>query len=86
MIFALTTPSAEEKASPEFIRYNKDIDAYNAAAIEVLEPLGVTINDLNTPAREIQKTYALDAVHYQPEGAKLLSAYVVSAIEKALAE
>ncbi len=86
VIFALTTPSVEEKASPEFKRYNADINAYNAVAREVLEPLGVTINDLNTPAKEIQKAYALDAVHYTPAGAKMLSAYVANAIEKALAE
>ncbi len=46
VIFALSTSVIEEWAHPEFIRYNHEIEQYNAKAIEVMNELGVEINDL----------------------------------------
>lgn len=77
VIFALNTPVIEEWSDENFTRKNSEIDEYNKAAIEVLEPLGVEINDLNTVAKPLQPKFSHDWVHYNEEGAKILADAVV---------
>ena len=57
VIFALSTSVIEERAKPEFIRYNHEIEMYNRKAVEVMEELGVedvsygqTVEQLLLPA------------------------------------
>ena len=46
IIFALSPSVIEEWANPIFIRYNREIEEYNRKAKEVMEELGVGVNDL----------------------------------------
>lgn len=80
IIFALSTPVSEEMSPADFTRRNSEIEQYNEAAIEVLTPLGVKINDLYSLAKEIRPNYYLDWVHYNPEGSAILAQKVCNAI------
>lgn len=79
VIFATTTPVIEEKAVPEFVRYNRDIEEYNKKAEEVLTELGVQINDLYTVAAEFDESLHSDWVHFGKQGSELLADAVVKA-------
>jgi len=64
-IFATTTPVIESGFIPEFeIRYNSDIERYNAAAVEALEKKGVIINDLHSLVKDLPDSYHSDQTHY----------------------
>lgn len=80
IIFALSTPVSEEMATKDFYRKNNDIMEYNNAAIEILTPLGVAINDLYTPALSLRENAKHDWVHYNEEGAKVLADIVIDKI------
>ncbi|MBE5812126.1 MAG: SGNH/GDSL hydrolase family protein [Clostridiales bacterium] len=73
IIFALTTPVIEEMMDVDFYRKNIEIEQYNQAAIEVLQPLGVIINDLYRVGMEIKNNYSLDAVHFNEIGSEILA-------------
>ena len=79
--FSLTTPAIEEQYTPDFRRYNKDIEAFNQKAIDVLTPCGVEIIDLYSKAKTLQPTYSRDWVHYTPEGASILADYIISQLD-----
>lgn len=80
IIFALSTPVVEEWANPDFIRYNKEIEEYNSAARELMERLGVQINDLYSVASKFDLSLRSDWVHYNEVGSKLLADAVVEAL------
>ena len=84
IIFALSTPVSEEMARPDFTRKNSEIEQYNQAAIEVMDTLGVPVNDLYTLASQIRGQYYLDWVHYNAEGSAILADKVIDAIRKVL--
>lgn len=84
IIFALSTPVTESMARPDFFRRNEDIVLYNKLAVEILEPLGVTINDLHTAASAIRATHYADWVHYNEEGSSILADHVIKAIESVI--
>jgi hypothetical protein len=64
-IFATSTPVIEDGYVKEYeMRYNKDTEAYNEAAVRVLTPLGVRINDLYALMRETPDSYHSDQTHY----------------------
>ena len=46
IIFALSTSVIEKNAPVGYVRYNKEIEQYNAAAKELMNRLDVTVNDL----------------------------------------
>ena len=77
IIFANSTPVIEEWGNPDFFRYNSDIDKYNAAATELMNRLGVEVNDLNSIAKAFDNSLHSDWVHYGEEGSKLLAEAVV---------
>ena len=82
-IFALTTPVVEEQfMHPEqFMRLNKDIEAYNYAACNVMERLGVVVNDLYSAAKALPKSAWSDSTHlYTPLGTHALGDAVARAI------
>ena len=58
-VFALST-SVLEHLYGVYKRYNREIEMYNAVAAEVLEPLGVQINDLYSGTRDITEEYRSD--------------------------
>ena len=77
VIFALSTSVKEEWASPNFIRYNKEIEEYNKEAIKILAPLGVEINDLYSISRGFDDALRSDWVHYGEEASKILADAVI---------
>lgn len=85
IIFALSTAVIEEKARPEFFRYNADIEAYNTAARARMEALGVEINDLYEITKGLDMEYHADWVHFNDKGSAILADAVVKKIGEAFA-
>ncbi len=85
VIFATSTSVQTEKMSPDFIRYNSDIEKYNAAAVEVVKRYGFEVNDLYKISVKLPLEAHSDAVHYYtPIGTKAFTNSVVSHILAAL--
>lgn len=80
IIFALSTSVIEKWANPDFMRYNKEIEAYNEAAKELMEGLGVEVNDLYAASKELGEEYRSDWVHYNEKGSEILADAVIKAI------
>ena len=84
-VFATSTAVLEERYVGYYKRFNRDIEAYNAMAVKVLEPLGVQINDLHKLTKSIPEEYYSDMTHFNTkEGARLLANRVIAQIEDAL--
>ena len=84
MIFATSTPVQEELFTV-CKRYNRDTEAYNSAAIEIVKKYGGEINDLYTLMKNAPVEYHSDLTHYYTkEGTRLITTQVVNCIEKAL--
>ena len=84
MIFATSTPVIESgfKANK---RYNKDTEAYNAVAVEIVKKHGGEINDLYTTMVAQPESYHSDQSHYYTkEGTRVITDQVVAHIEAAL--
>ena len=84
IIFALSTSVIEEWGKPNFFRYNRDIEAYNQKAIEVLGEYGVRFNDLYTLSWKLREDYHSDWVHYNEQGSKQLAEAVTNIIREEL--
>ena len=85
IIFATSTNVIEEMSNPDFTRRNVEIEAYNKAAVDALEPLGVEINDLYAVSERLHsKDYHSDWVHFNSEGSEILAQAVTEKIEKYL--
>ncbi len=82
VIFALSTAVLEERADPDFIRYNREIEQYNQKAREVMETLGVEVNDLYALSASFDPSLHSDWVHFGTEGSKLLADKVIEACMK----
>ena len=86
-IFALSTPIVEARyEQPErFMRYNAEIEAYNRAAQETMERLGVPVNDLYAAACALPESAWSDPTHlHTPLGTQTLGDAVVNAIRACL--
>ena len=81
IIFALTT-AVQPDVPMSAPRTNEEIDAYNQAAVRVMEKLNVPVNDLFSVAEVIPAESYADAVHFKPEGNLVLAEAVVRAVEK----
>ena len=79
IIFALSTAVIEEWAEPEFIRYNHEIEEYNRKALEVMEELGVEVNDLYSITAAFEQSMYADWVHFNDDGSKVLADAVIKA-------
>ena len=79
VIFALSTSVIEEWANPDFIRYNHEIEEYNKKAIEVMQELGVEINDLYSISKTFDDSFHSDWVHFGEEGSRILADEVIRA-------
>lgn len=85
VIFATSTSVQTEKMSPDFIRYNNEIEEYNAAAVEVVAKYGFSVNDLYAVSVSLPVEAHSDAVHYYtPIGTKAFTDSTVSHILSAL--
>jgi len=84
LVFATSTAIVEESSHK---RYNKDIEDFNAAAIEVLSPIGVEILDLYEITKAIAPDSELrsDETHFNTDkGRQLIGGAVVDFICKSL--
>lgn len=80
IIFALSTPVIEKSAPIGWIRYNQEIEAYNNAAKQVMQKLGVTVNDLYRTAKDFDESYYADWTHFNEKGAQILADKVIDII------
>lgn len=77
IIFALSTSVIEEWGTPDFFRYNCEIEEYNKKAQEVMEELDVTVNDLYTVTKSFDNSLHSDWVHFNTDGSKILADKVI---------
>ena len=77
VIFALSTAVIEEWGNADFFRYNSEIKQYNNKACEVMNELGVQVNDLYSLSAEFDNSLHSDWVHYNEKGSQLLADAVV---------
>ena len=87
LVFATSTPVIENgyKDPAAFFRTNADIEAYNAAAREVLEPLGEEIDDLYAVMAAAPDAEHSDMTHwYTPAGTRRIGTAVLRNICGAL--
>lgn len=80
VIFAYSTPVREELARPDFWRKNAEIEKYNAAAREVLDPFGVVFNDLYAFTKDYTADDYADWVHFSAEADSRISDEVAELI------
>ena len=81
VVFATSTSVLSEKMSPDFKRYNEEIEAYNKAAVEVVSKYGFAINDLYAVSCTLSEDAHSDAVHYYtPVGTKVFTDCVLGHI------
>jgi isoamyl acetate esterase len=71
IVWCSTTPVLDGAPgmSKEFPRKNEDVDAYNAAALEVMTAAGFAINNLNAFVKDLgpEKAITPDGVHFTDE-------------------
>ena len=85
-IFATSTPVLEDGFIQEFeMRYNADVERFNAAASEILTKRGVIINDLYTLLKDVPRAYHSDQTHfYTADATELIGGKVNSVLCDAL--
>ena len=85
-VFATSTAVIDKWFEGErFTRNNAAVEKYNRAAREVLEPLGVEINDLYALTRELPDSCHSDGTHFNTKvGQRALTQQVVACLEKEL--
>ena len=87
VIFATSTPVNEAgyKSPNTFMRYNADIEKYNAVAVEVVKKYGFEVNDLYSLLADKPLSYHSDMTHfYTREAAELITNAVVGKINEAI--
>ena len=78
VIFATSTSVISEKMAEGFKRYNKEIEEYNSAAVEIVKKHGFLIDDLYTVSPKLPESAHSDAVHYYtPEGTEAIANQVL---------
>ncbi|MBI5723011.1 MAG: hypothetical protein HZA50_03555 [Planctomycetes bacterium] len=88
LIWAASTPVIDSRHAARkdfsFHRRQSDVEAYNGAAMEIIRPAGIKINDLHerTVAGGTEKLIGPDGVHLTDEGYRLLAAAVAHAIRQ----
>jgi len=88
VIWATTTPVNEEKANAthkeanDFSRYNEDVIRYNELSVDLVNRLGLPVNDLYKFVMEGEKDQIMkeDGVHFTDFGCQLLAEQVADAI------
>lgn len=85
VIFATTTSVQSEKMSKYFIRYNEDIELYNAAAVEIVKKYGFDVNDLYAVSKGLPEEAHSDPTHYATAlGTEALAKSVLKHLAEAL--
>ena len=79
VIFATSTRVQSEKMLPDFKRYNEDIEAYNAIAVDIVKKYGFAVNDLYSVSAALPDEAHSDPVHYYtPAGTEAFANAVLS--------
>lgn len=85
VIFATSTRVNEQLMQRDFLRYNKDIERYNDAAVKIVTKHGFEVNDLYALSATLAPEAMSDAVHYYtPQGTEAFSKRVLEYVENAL--
>ncbi|MBA4064120.1 MAG: hypothetical protein C0501_10485 [Isosphaera sp.] len=89
VVFASTTPILDDRHAgrkADFDRFDKDVQAYNAAAVKVMADLGVPVDDLNRIVRDGGPGELLgkDGTHYTPAGNERLADAVTDVVRRQL--
>lgn len=85
VIFATSTSVLSERMNVSFKRYNEEIEAYNAAGVEVVGKHGFAVNDLYAVSRRLPEEAHSDPVHYYtPMGTEAFAKQVLSCVLPAL--
>lgn len=86
VIFATSTPVQEDRYDPAtFQRYNRDIEAYNAAAVKIVTKYGFAVNDLYTLLKDAPDSYHSDMTHYYTRKAtEVITGQVLQHIQEAI--
>lgn len=86
IVFATTTPVFEPDQYGSVRHFNRDVIAYNRAALDVLEPLGAVIDDLYAAAKDFDgRTMYSSATNLSPRGAEELAKSVAACIREVYA-
>lgn len=84
VIFATSTPVREELFEV-YKRYNKDTEAYNKAACQIVIKHGAVINDLYELLKDVPEEYHSDLTHFNTkEATEIICKQVISYIENSL--
>ena len=82
VIFATTTPIGPKN---EYQRSNQDIESYNRAALDILVPMGIEIDDLHALVMQNPgEMLSDDDTHPSEEGVRLLAHSVAGCIRKSI--
>lgn len=85
IIWATITPVNEawHHANKPFDRFEADVAAYNRAAVEICQELGIPVNDLYRVVESAGRDTLLiqDGVHFNERGYRLLAEQVAKAIQ-----
>jgi lysophospholipase L1-like esterase len=88
VVWATSTPVNEDRhnATKPFARFEADVDAYNAASMEIARELGIVVNDLFSVVMSAGRDDLLieDGVHFTPEGGELLGEHVADCLKRLL--
>ena len=86
VIFATSTfPLNLEATNAKYAWRVHNIEAYNEAALEIIEKHGFAVNDLYEITKNAPKEYHSDRVHYYTkDGTRILTNKVVESIEESL--
>ena len=89
LVFADTTPIVDDrhaKRGADFDRTEADVQRYNAAAIAIMEELGVPVHDLHWVVEQGGRETMLgpDGTHYTPAGSDRLSEAVADCVLRQL--
>jgi len=80
-VFATSTRVQSELMSPNFMRYNEDIERYNEAAVSIVKKYGFGVNDLYAVSAALPLDAHSDKVHYYTSmGTEAFTKAVVSHI------
>ena len=86
VIFATSTSVISEKMGKDFKRYNEEIEAYNAAAVEVVKRYGFVVNDLYAFSRNLPPEARTGPTHFNSEvGTALMAEAVLACLRPYLA-
>ncbi len=81
LVFALSTAVKEKEYLGEYQRYNSDIEKFNKIAVETLQPLGETFDDLYEITKDAPAACWSDMTHFNTlDGIKLVGNRVVDCV------